>query len=332
MVNHIDAEQSQRIANSVLVDGNIYNEERHYRDTPYELALHPNDPKKAKLFSNPPDDQMKLFGYWEAHEVTGEKQTGLPVGGQAWYFTFGVEIEKNTIAVLPPNETQMWVGEYTYNDAISYKNVDIVWKQGGPKAKESKEGKTKATATNISYGILTASERSFQITFSKPGFAYRPVTMKPDPEMQVFLAKKLNFPEQIHLAYGKDPTTMITVSWVTTYSTSRTVVQYGLSSGNYQFQATGTWSEYKFKKYKSGAIHSVFITGLKPATKYYYRCGTTDEWSAEYSFETASPQPEVSLIVYGDLNLAGAWAGDHTFAESLSTIHYVNLKNPAVLY
>ncbi len=80
MVNQIDAEQSQRIANQMFVDGNIYNEERHNRDTKYELALHPNDPKKSKLFSNPPDDQMKLFGYWEAHEVTGEKQTGLPVG------------------------------------------------------------------------------------------------------------------------------------------------------------------------------------------------------------------------------------------------------------
>ncbi len=161
-----------------------------------------------------------------------------------------------------------WVGEYTYNDAHSYKNIDIVWKQGGPKGKESK---TKA-ATTISYGILTVSERSFEITFSKPGFAYRPVTMQPDPEMQVFLAKKLNYPEQIHLAYGKDPTTAITVSWVTTYATSRTVVQYGLSSGNYQFQATGTWTEYKYKKYKSGAIHSVFITGLKPGIPYYHYC------------------------------------------------------------
>ena len=54
-----------------------------------------------------------------------------------------------------------------------------------------------------------------------------------------------------------------------------------------------------------GWIHDALMTGLKPATKYYYNFGNDNEgWSPEYTFVSSpgvGPNLEVELLVYGDL-------------------------------
>ena len=59
-----------------------------------------------------------------------------------------------------------------------------------------------------------------------------------------------------------------------------------------------------------GIIHSVLVTGLAPATVYYYRYGNAIEgFSGVKSFASAlpaSPDTPVSFIAIGDLGLSAA--------------------------
>jgi len=79
------------------------------------------------------------------------------------------------------------------------------------------------------------------------------------------------------------------LGWVTSDMGAASAARYGESSGNYPLAATGTGISYKYSaKYTSGLIHHVTLTGLKPATKYYYQVGSTAAWSQEFSF-TSNP-------------------------------------------
>jgi hypothetical protein len=74
--------------------------------------------------------------------------------------------------------------------------------------------------------------------------------------------------------------------------TAGSTVQWGPTSGGpYPSSATGNATFYKYSpKYTSGLIHHATMTGLSPATKYFYRVGDSSAWSSEYSF-TSAPLP-----------------------------------------
>ena len=87
-------------------------------------------------------------------------------------------------------------------------------------------------------------------------------------------------PEQFWLSYGATPDSML-LGWLTADMTAPTTVQYGTSSGSYTKTASGNASFYKYSSsYTSGLIHHVPLTGLAPATVYYYLvAGATQEHS-----------------------------------------------------
>ncbi len=76
--------------------------------------------------------------------------------------------------------------------------------------------------------------------------------------------------------------------WLTSDMTAATVVQWGTASGGpYTYSATGNSSYYVYSpRYTSGLIHHATMTGLKPATTYYYRVGDGSTWSSEASFRS----------------------------------------------
>ena len=75
------------------------------------------------------------------------------------------------------------------------------------------------------------------------------------------------------------------VGWLTSDASAASTVEYGTSSGSYTLTASGTADQYVYSsKYTSGLIHHVPLTGLKPATRYFYRAGSATAWSAEASF------------------------------------------------
>ncbi|KAJ7549714.1 hypothetical protein O6H91_04G020100 [Diphasiastrum complanatum] len=123
------------------------------------------------------------------------------------------------------------------------------------------------------------------------------------------LARKVSgyFPEQIGIAQSVTPHGMW-VSWITgEYGMGRSkenqmdcnqvnsMVHYGTSYFDLHHKATGrslTYSQiYPYANatnYTSGIIHHVLLTGLKPSTRYYYRCGDPyiDAMSKIYRFKT----------------------------------------------
>ncbi|XP_040382827.1 purple acid phosphatase 23 isoform X1 [Oryza brachyantha] len=164
-------------------------------------------------------------------------------------------------------------------------------------------------------------------------------------------------PEQIALAASADATS-VWVSWVTGVaqvgsnlvpldpSTARSEVWYGerpcpVAAGDvsgYPHVARGKAEVYSqlypypgLLNYTSGVIHHVRLRGLRPATRYYYRCGDSSVHggaglSDEHSFETlpsaaAGAYPR-RVAVVGDLGLTG---------NSTSTVEHLARNDPSLV-
>jgi len=150
------------------------------------------------------------------------------------------------------------------------------------------------------------------------------------------------YPEQIAIALST-PDAMW-VSWVSgdwqmgptvtplDPTSVKSVVEYGTTSNDYSSSAEGTAEVYSqlypfpdTLNYTSGIIHHVRITGLKPNTKYYYRCGdpTLKAMSEENSFTTLpTPGPSsypTRIAIIGDLGLT---------YNSTSTFDHLVENNP----
>ncbi|PKA66371.1 Purple acid phosphatase 23 [Apostasia shenzhenica] len=171
---------------------------------------------------------------------------------------------------------------------------------------------------------------------------FAPVTRRFDPSLRrgsddvpmddPRLAKKVhsNFPEQIALAASFSPAS-IWVSWVTgdaqigknvrplDPSSVGSEVWYGEESGKYPFKEKGT-----------AVVYSQLypFEGLKPGTKYYYKCGDSSlkAMSEEHKFQTLqSPGPDNfprKIAVIGDLGLT---------SNSTTTIGHLAKNDPSLI-
>lgn len=105
-------------------------------------------------------------------------------------------------------------------------------------------------------------------------------------------------PQQIHLAWGDDPQTSVSVVWQTERPTSSSVVEYG-STPRLGQRALGREVRYA---YSPSVFHEVLLRGLQPGTRYFYRVGDPQGgWSEVFSFRTAPSGVEDFLFTaYGD--------------------------------
>lgn len=122
----------------------------------------------------------------------------------------------------------------------------------------------------------------------------------------VFVAGCQDFtPGQIHLSTQDDPAETITISWVTLHpqDTETHIVMYGISPGDYTDMAIGSSRRIPNEAY--GYVHEVQLTGLEPATRYFYICGDeTEGFSDEHSFTTApSVSQDTTFVVIGDMGI-----------------------------
>jgi len=108
-------------------------------------------------------------------------------------------------------------------------------------------------------------------------------------------------PRHIHLSWQHDPHTTMTVTWHTDTGLSgyTPTVRYGTTSGSYTQSATGASSTYSGS---TVTVHVVELTGLTPAMKYYFICGSPGfDWSPENSFTTPpSANTGFRFCAYGD--------------------------------
>lgn len=168
------------------------------------------------------------------------------------------------------------------------------------------------------------------------------------PETDLRVQRRVNGwePEQISVSLSFDYHS-IWISWITgefqigndikplNPDSVKSVVHYGTSQFPLTNEATGysqIYSQlYPFEgllNYTSGIIHHVRLTGLKPNTVYYYRCGdpSAAAMSGLYHFKTmpiSGPQSYPSKIaIVGDLGLT---------YNSTATISHVASNKPDLL-
>ncbi|XP_040994094.1 purple acid phosphatase 23 [Juglans microcarpa x Juglans regia] len=202
--------------------------------------------------------------------------------------------------------------------------------------------------------MLVVTEARIPTTLEGP---FKPVTQRLDPSLRrgsddlpmndPRLKKNLtsNFPEQIALAISS--ATSMWVSWITgdakvgsnltelDPSSVASEVWHGKKSGKYTRIAKGVSTVYSqlypfegLLNYTSGIIHHVRLKGLKPKTKYYFKCGDSSipAMSEEHVFETfpvPSPKSYPSRIaVIGDLGLT---------KNSTTTIDHLIQNDPSMI-
>jgi predicted phosphodiesterase len=119
-------------------------------------------------------------------------------------------------------------------------------------------------------------------------------------------AGALQAPEQVHIAVTGDPSEMV-ITWVTFGATPTSTVEYGTSSGIYDYSASGSTHTYTDGGWV-GEIHDVILTGLTPNTQYFYRVGDPSEgWSSEFRFTSAPSEFEnVTFAAYADHGTSSA--------------------------
>lgn len=125
-------------------------------------------------------------------------------------------------------------------------------------------------------------------------------------------------PTQVRLAYGEDPTSMMSVVWQTQDELQSPTVEFGIS-GNLGKSVSATRATYT---YETGKIYEAKLQGLSPNTSYYYRVGSkSGGWSRSYSFKTAEKNPESFFFTA---------FGDHGVTiESVKSVRNVLRESPA---
>ena len=118
-------------------------------------------------------------------------------------------------------------------------------------------------------------------------------------------------PTAIHTSFSNDPS-KVYVMWHTTIQTPTPTVIYGTSSSTLNYTATGTSSSVILS---AGFENKVTLTGLSPATKYHFECGSSNGMSQTWEFTTApATQTDFIIAVYGDMGVT----------ESINTVNYIN--------
>jgi hypothetical protein len=141
-------------------------------------------------------------------------------------------------------------------------------------------------------------------------------------------------PEQLRIAYGEDPTSMMRVVWQTQAPTTNPTVEYGATQ-ELGMSALGKRVSYA---YETGAIAEATLHNLKPDTTYYYRAGDLQGgWSATHTFRTAPEKPkEFVFTAFGDhgvapdsaKNVQNVLAEKPAFHVLLGDISYANGTQP----
>ena len=118
-------------------------------------------------------------------------------------------------------------------------------------------------------------------------------------------------PSAVRISIMGDASSDVGFAWSTYSGTAEAQIQYGTASGSLTQSKNGIVSKVSSTL---GSVSEVTLTGLKPATTYYYKVGgTSGGWSKEFSFKTG-PKPhkqcgKVNFVVFGD-SRAESWQGD----------------------
>ncbi|XP_070536666.1 acid phosphatase type 7-like [Ptychodera flava] len=155
----------------------------------------------------------------------------------------------------------------------------------------------------------TIDTEFMKAVFGGIGPVMNPPDIKTEEEGKISprIKKHQKKPEQIHIAYGSQPSEMV-VMWSTAVETASTVL-YGLAPRNYTLSTHGQCVSFTLGN-PSGLqyIHRVQLTDLIPGQNYSYKIQTDDGvYSDEFLMKTMTEGEDWSpnLLVYGDMGRVG---------------------------
>jgi hypothetical protein len=125
-------------------------------------------------------------------------------------------------------------------------------------------------------------------------------------------------PWGLHLAYGSDPATSMTVGWSTRDPVAGSVVRYGVAAapgGAAELDQAAAGNASTFQPPGSARpqdLHLVRLTGLLPGTTYAYAVGSDaagSDSSALFDFTTAPEATQATewaptLAIFGDMGIS----------------------------
>lgn len=131
-------------------------------------------------------------------------------------------------------------------------------------------------------------------------------------------------PTQIHMAQGKDPSSM-TISWVTNELT-QSKITYGHNPLELNNQVAGSSISYQFDSwefgnYTSGQIHHVKLINLKPNTQYFYQI----EFGQTNAFSTAPEPGSTNPLTFGVIGDIGQTADTKQTITHLAHAHKIQM-------
>lgn len=110
-----------------------------------------------------------------------------------------------------------------------------------------------------------------------------------------------NAPWGIHIAYGADESTQMTIQWSTRAAVQESIVTLLTPTAK---NVSGTTEQFS-NNGNIQMIHRVSLSNLAPATKYTYTCGSSTEQSEVFSFTTQTAAPtSYTLAIWGDMGIS----------------------------
>jgi hypothetical protein len=125
-------------------------------------------------------------------------------------------------------------------------------------------------------------------------------------------------PKYPRLSFTGDTATTMTVAW-NTDADGASEVHYGTTSGNLTLTATGTSTQ---ANAGLGFVHEVTLTGLQPATRYYYVAGSmTDGFTPEAELRTGPVTDQAcgafTFVTMGDNRPDATFGGGENWVQIL---------------
>lgn len=131
-------------------------------------------------------------------------------------------------------------------------------------------------------------------------------------------------PRGVHIAYGEDPTTQMSVVWHTAgTSDPGTIVRYGPTPQLGSEQSGIAFVTTGLPASKASTLHEVKLSDLPPGSTVYYQVGDGSNFSPIRSFQTATPDDEeIRFVMLGDLGIS---------SEAQHTLDVVESLDPDLL-
>eukprot|EP00937_MAST-01D_sp_MAST-1D-sp2_P007861 g7861.t1 len=217
------------------------------------------------------------------------------------------EILKSTIT--PSNFPDLYCVRTAYTKSLAAADLTSAWTDNGSGCTYSG---SVWTQPNTSMPFFAGASSSYDAPSGLATLDLSKVKVVADPAGCVA-------PEQVHLALGYTPATMA-VQWSTQDNaaapTSESTVQWSLDGKSWTdaMTATGEAHAFTIDSGRTWYNHVANMTGLRPATRYYYRVGGAESgWSQVFDFRSqvdadtlAASLPQHHLV-FGDMGAACAF-------------------------